>query len=103
MIESENCNLLEESCEVAGEADWVVDKQVVEVTFFNESNIVSLEVVSVVNCVNHSVKALAEGFVVVLETNNGAEEEGFPRLGVNGSVIDIDHRRGLAGGRIAIW
>lgn len=78
MSEIERCNLLEESGDIAGEADWVVDKQVVEVTFRNESDSVCLKVVNVVNCINHGVEALAECFVVVLETDYGSEQEGFP-------------------------
>ena len=77
-MEGWNGYLLEEGSKVAGEADWVVNQQVVEVAFGEEGLSISLEVVNVVDCVNHGVEALSEGLVVILETDDGAEHEGFP-------------------------
>jgi len=81
---------LEEGGKVACEASGLINKKIVEVAVSDQSLGISKEVVIEVHGVNHGVEALAESVVVVLETNDSTEEEGFPWLGVDGSVIDDD-------------
>lgn len=97
--------LLEEGSKVAGEASGLVNEQLVEVAIIEKSLDISNEVVIEVDSVDHGVKALAESVVVVLKTNNAAEEGGFPRLGVDCSIINTDKSGFLlsAGCGIIIW
>lgn len=70
--------LLEEGGKVACEASGLINKKIVEVAVSDQSLGISKEVVIEVHGVNHGVEALAESVVVVLETNDSTEEEGFP-------------------------
>ncbi len=96
--------LLEEGSKVAGEASGLVNEQVIEVAISEKSLGISKEVVIEIDSVDHGVEALAESVVVVLKTNNAAEEEWFPRFGVDGSIINIDKSGSLSAScGIIIW
>lgn len=63
---------------LACKAGGLVNEQIVEVAVIDKGIDVSLEVVIVVDCLDHGVEALSESVAVVLESSDSAKEERLP-------------------------